>query len=194
MDRRSFFKSVTNRVVKTAVDKAENSVNQQATRWIRPPYALAEIDFLLACTRCDQCVEACPNDVIFKLSSRLGALVMDTPALDLLNTGCQLCEDWPCVNACEAKALNLPDSKDDKAPALPLMARAEVNKETCLPYLGPECGACEYICPVPGALKWDMSKPIIDPEFCVGCGLCRQACILDPSAISISSLHQKETL
>ena len=193
MDRRAFFKTVTNKAVKTAVVKAEENANKQAARWIRPPYALAEIDFLLACTRCDSCVEACPHKVIFKLSARLGVLVVNTPALDLLNKGCQLCEGWPCVNACESDALKIPEPEGDNAPALPRIAKAEINTETCLPYLGPECGACEYACPVPGALKWQMTRPAIDPELCVGCGLCREACIVSPSAVLVSSLHQQES-
>jgi hypothetical protein len=43
-------------------------------------------------------------------------------------------------------------------------------------------------CPVPGALSWDMEKPSINAEACVGCSLCRQACVVNPKAVTIKSL------
>jgi len=192
MDRRSFFKVVTDKIGNSVVKEVDNHVNKRARHWIRPPYALQELDFLMACTRCDKCIEACPHQVIFKLPARLGAQVMGTPAMDLLNKGCHLCEDWPCVNACEPGALKLHEKNKDGSPNLPIIARAEIDTETCLPYSGPECGACEASCPVAGALKWEMSKPLIDPELCVGCGLCREVCIVDPSAVIVRSLYQQQ--
>ncbi len=190
MDRRGFFKNIANKAAEKSVEIVEKKVNRRAANWIRPPYALDETDFLLACSRCDRCVEACPHQIIFKLSGRLGALVASTPALDLLKKGCRQCEDWPCVNACEDKALVLPEPKhNEPEPELPKMARAEINSETCLPYSGPECGACADSCPVPGALTWDMTLPIINLLLCTGCGMCREACIVNPTAINIKSLH-----
>lgn len=192
MDRRSFFKSVSSKVTESALKVADKQVNERAGRWIRPPYALKELDFILACTRCDQCIEACPHDVIFKLSPRLGVQVMGTPALDLLNKGCHLCKDWPCVAACKADALRIPEIDKDEVQVLPVIARVEIDTDTCLPYSGPECGACEASCPVPGALNWDMTKPYIDPELCTGCALCREICIVDPSAVIVHSLYQQD--
>ena len=191
MDRRGFFKAGVKKVSETAIEVIESRVNERAKRWIRPPYALDELEFLLACTRCDKCVEACPHHVIFTLSARLGAQVVGTPAMDLVNKGCRLCEDWPCVEACEPKALMFPEiSEQDELP-LPHIAIAEINTETCLPYNGPECGACASSCPVPGALLWDGPKPVIDPDKCTGCALCREVCIVDPKAIEIRSLNRE---
>ena len=79
------------------------------------------------------------------------------------------------------------ESEAATAPPLPKLASASINKENCLPYSGPECGACEASCPVAGALIWDSQKPLIDNAVCVGCGLCRQACIMQPSAINITA-------
>lgn len=191
MDRRLFFKVVADKVGKSVAREADDHINKRASHWIRPPYALQELDFLLNCTRCDNCIEACPHQVIFKLPARLGTQVMGTPAMDLLHKGCHLCKDWPCVYACESSALKPPDKNKDGSPDLPVIARAEINTETCLPYSGPECGACESSCPVVGALKWEMSKPFIDAELCTGCGLCREVCIVDPSAVMVSSLYQQ---
>ena len=191
MDRRAFFKTVADKTGKTAVQVADQHVQYRASHWIRPPYALQELDFLLTCTRCDKCIDACPHNVIFRLPARLGAQVVGTPAMDLLHKGCHLCEDWPCVNACEPGALLFPETEPEQAVPLPSIACAEIDTQHCLPYNGPECGACESSCPVPGALKWDSTRPYIDSEFCTGCGLCREACIVDPGAVIIKSVQRQ---
>lgn len=206
MDRRAFFKSALDKGGKKVVKAIDSSINKQASHWIRPPYALDELSFLLACTRCSDCIEACPHDVIFALSTRTGVKTAGTPALDLLNTGCHLCEDWPCVSACEAKALlrEAPElASDDTASEettsvpveipLPKLAMVSINTETCLPYSGPECGACIDSCPVPNTLTLDLCKPVINQTSCTGCGLCRAACIIEPSAIEVKSLHSQAT-
>ena len=191
MDRRNFFKLGLQKVAGTAVKLADEAASQRARHWIRPPYALPELEFLLACTRCDKCIETCPHDVIFKLPSRLGAQVVGTPAMDILNKGCHLCNDWPCVSACEPDALRFPVTDEDVEAPLPKLARAEINTSSCLPYQGPECGACKPACPVPGAMTWNMEKPEINPETCTGCGLCREACIVEPKAVNITSLYHE---
>jgi len=189
VDRRAFFKRAIDKTSEAVVKQVAKSVDTNAAHWIRPPYALDELEFLLACTRCGMCAEACPHDVIFNLQARLGVKVAGTPALDLLNKGCHLCEDWPCVTACEAKALLLPQTEDEAPPPLPQLALADIDTTTCLPYMGPECGACDGSCPVPDAFYMAMEKPHINPEHCVGCGLCREACILENKAISIKSTY-----
>jgi ferredoxin-type protein NapG len=197
MNRRGFFKNIANKAADKSTEIVKEKVNRRAANWIRPPYALDEADFLLACSRCDRCVEACPHQVIFKLPERLGAQVAFTPALDLLKKGCHQCEDWPCVNACQDKALVLPNpelreneaEQYEAGPELPKMARAEINSKACLPYNGRECDACADSCPTPGALTWDMTLPIINLLVCTGCGMCREACVADPKAVNIRSLH-----
>ena len=194
MDRRAFFKRAAGKATEVIVKEVDSKVKAEAAHWIRPPYAVNELEFLLACTRCGECVTACPHQVIFPLESRLGAKVVNTPAMDLLNKGCHLCEDWPCVNACEPKALIFPEHDEDEKTPLPVFAMAHINTSTCLPYFGPECGACQGSCPVPGALIWQREKPSIDTEVCTGCGLCREACIVDPKAVSIASIHEQEVV
>ncbi len=192
MDRRDFFRRGVASLTKAVVEGVKPGINAQAGHWIRPPYALDELDFLLACTRCGACIEACPHDVIFSLPFRSGIKAANTPALDLLHKSCHLCTDWPCVTACEPAALlqcPAPDH-DEKTIPLPDIATARIETSQCLPYKGPECGACQGVCPVPEAMVWVLGKPRIDPEHCVGCGLCREACILEAKAISIHSKYQ----
>ncbi len=188
MKRRDFFKFGVGKAVETASHLAAGKIAWRADDWIRPPFARTEADFLFACIRCDDCIEACPTGVLFKLPEQLGRMVAGTPAMDLLNRGCHMCADWPCVAACESGALKLPDRKGETPRPLPRLAVARVNLDTCLPYLGPECGACADACPVPGALEWKGGvRPVIEPESCTGCALCREACIVEPEAIEISA-------
>lgn len=205
MDRRSFFTRGAGKVAKAVTEHSAEQARKNATRWIRPPFAIDELEFLLACTRCDACTKACPYGVIFPLSAKLGAKVVSTPGMDLLNKGCHLCEDWSCVNACETNALKLPDLKEPaetselsepdaygdqyKERFVPKIANVFINKETCLPYNGPECGACR-VCPVEGAMIWNMEKPEINQSLCAGCALCREACIVEPKAIMIQSRYK----
>lgn len=187
MKRREFFKLGADKTARVAMQAADR-VAGRAKKWFRPPFALDELPFLLACTKCDKCVHACPHDVLFTLPSRFGVRIEGTPAMDLLGRGCHLCSDWPCVAACEPGALKLPDEEPDEK-LNPRFAQVTINTKTCLPYAGPECGACKDSCPVPGALEWqDGLRPAVNQEVCTGCALCREACIVDPKAIEIAVL------
>lgn len=189
MDRRDFFKRGMGKVTETAIKHADEKLALRAQQWIRPPFALSELEFLLACTRCMACIEACPHRVIFPLAARLGPDVAGTPALDLLNRACHLCHDWPCVQSCEPKALF---KADDELNAFPKLARANIDTASCLPYLGPECGACASSCPIPGALQWNRERPTINNDACAGCALCREACVLEPKAVLITVCKTSE--
>ncbi len=197
LDRRNFFRLGVQKAAKAAVGVAEGRIMQRASRYIRPPFAINEIDFLIKCTRCHDCIEACPHETVFALSARLGIEIVSTPALDLTNGACHLCEDWPCVVACQPDALKIPEQEvaDDEteeeqyeSPPQPHLAEVSIDPDICLPYMGPECGVCGSVCPVPGALIWDMSKPQTDTEICTGCALCRQSCITEPKAITITPM------
>jgi len=194
-NRRGFFRQIARKTSATTVEGLDAWARQRAKHWIRPPFALDELDFLLACTRCRECIDACPAGVVFALPARLGAQFADTPALDLLNKACLLCADWPCVKACAPGALRLPESpprRKKRPPKIspPRLATVRIHTGTCLPYLGPECGACRDSCPIDGALVWEMERPHIDPAQCTGCAQCRLACIAEPKAIVVASVSE----
>lgn len=187
MKRRDFFKLGAQKTAEAVYTVASENAARRAEKWFRPPFAVPEMDFLLDCSRCDECISACQYGVLFKLPARYGADVAGTPALDLLGKGCRLCADWPCVTACEPGVLKFPDDDEDRPP--PKLSTARINEDTCLPYAGPECGACRGSCPINGALTWDGGvKPVIDQALCTGCALCREACITEPKSIAITTL------
>jgi len=193
--RRSFFSSLFRKTTDFAVRVVDAQVVAQAvapaSNWIRPPFALDELQFLSACTRCVACIDACPHGTILPLAPHHGLRVAGTPVLDLQNKACHLCADWPCVAACEPGALKLPVQEEGSAPPLPRLADVSIDMLTCLPHNGPECGACESSCPVPGAMVWNQCKPYIVPQLCVGCGLCREACIVDPKSVLVKAYYKK---
>jgi ferredoxin-type protein NapG len=188
MKRRDFFKLGARKAAEIASHVANEKFAMRGENWLRPPFAQPELQFRLACTQCDKCIEACTYNVLFKLPARLGRQVADTPAMDLLKRGCHMCGDWPCVEACEPRALAPPDQDDRMPSAAVRLARVWIDTAICLPYLGPECGACADACPVEGALEWQGGlRPVVNDECCTGCALCREACILDPKAIKVAA-------
>ena len=186
MDRREFLRRGGQKAAQLAGQLTRAAAASRAEKWLRPPFAVDELDFLLGCTKCGACIVACPHNVLFNLPEKMGRHAAGTPAMNLTNRGCHMCDGWPCATACEPNVLKAPDP-DESSPPLKL-ATLRIDEETCLPYLGPECGACSDSCPVPGALVWEAGiRPAIDQASCTGCALCREACILDPKAISISA-------
>ena len=143
----------------------------------RPPGALPEKEFLAACSRCDACIEACPHGSIGRMPPGTGVFA-GTPAMNTQRVACHLCEDQPCVTACEDGALS----------PVPWEAvffgLAVVNTSTCFVFKGPECGACRPACPLK-AIRLEACRPIVDDEICNGCGLCREACPVWDKAIDI---------
>ena len=186
LNRRDFFR----KGIKSATEASDRRSLELSRLWFRPPFAIDELSFLDQCSRCGDCLRVCLTGVIIPLPEKYGSRASGTPVMDLLNKACSLCEDWPCVQVCKPRALRTPIAADDSADSnqdIPLrpMATAAVDVAACIPYLGPECGACADSCPVEGALKWAGDKPTIDVKYCVGCGLCRQACVTDPKSIRI---------
>ncbi len=186
IQRRQFFRRLAGKTTDTALKHVEARINDRAKRWIRPPFAINELEFLLKCTRCNECISACPYHIIFSLPARHGADVAGTPALDLLNNGCHLCEDTPCVTVCQPHVLFRPP---DVSPKHIRIAYAHLDTSQCLPYQGPECGACAAVCTTDNALAFTNDKPIINQDYCTGCALCREVCITEPKAITISSIY-----
>lgn len=149
----------------------------------RPPGALRdEHEFLARCTACGDCVVACPKNAVHTLAAhvRPGA---GTPVMVPDARACHMCEGFPCAGACTTGALHVPEAPTWK------LGTVAIDPTRCLPYLGPECGACAGLCP-PGAedalTLVARTRPKIDPARCVGCGLCIEACPTRPAALTLA--------
>ncbi len=178
-DRRGFFHRLFGQAGQRVARAAEAKVVQQ--RFVRPPGAVPELAFLASCTRCGQCSEACPHDVIRTVSTK-GGLATATPYLDPARLPCEVCEGIPCAAACPTGALLPPDS------GWPThrIGRVRFEPDRCIVFRGHPCRVCVDACPVgETALTLDgEGRPVLRAEGCVGCGHCVRDCITTPSAFT----------
>lgn len=179
-DRRDFFLATVGRIAEEVGRRAEQRV--VAKRYMRPPGALEEVGFLVACTRCGDCMPVCPVAAIVKVPTS-GGLAAGTPMIDPNLQPCIVCSDMPCVAACPTEALTPPENGWTGY----RMATLELDSDRCIAFDGTECGVCAEACPV-GEVALTLDEdgcPVIHAEGCVGCGVCVRACVTSPSSLRI---------
>ena len=152
---------------------------------LRPPGALEQEQFDSKCARCFKCGNACPNGCIQFYGLRDDIDKAFTPYISARERGCTLCGE--CGKACPTGALKPFEPNEESWRANVDMGTARVNEGLCYSFAGRTCGACYRACPLAGsAIKIGlMETPHIDPEVCVGCGLCEQSCLHLPQAIRV---------
>jgi len=185
--RRDFLKDSVLSVARAAQEfsKQTDAVPTQTpppfrTDWLRPPGAVDDARFLERCTRCSDCIKACPP----------GAIVAHahdgTPILFADQSPCLLCEDFPCIAACATEALVPVEGVRDVR-----MGLAAISHRLCT--AGQGCHACVSKCPT-NALAMDIEslRLAIAPEACVGCGICESVCktVNDHVAIRVTPARQ----
>ncbi len=131
---------------------------------LRPPWALAEDDFVARCTRCDECVWACPTGVLAK--GRGGF-----PLVNFARGECTFC--GKCVVVCEPRALVRREAE------APWAVAAEIGS-ACLALKGVVCRSCGDRCEA-RAIRFRLarrgvSRPVLDADACTGCGACVAVC------------------
>lgn len=178
-------------------------VNQaKASLILRPPGARKEEDFLKSCIRCGLCVEACPYGTLV-LAKAGEKMPMGTPYFIPRNVPCKMCDDIPCVPICPTQALDstLVSSIIDGKEVLDIdksrMGIAVVDIDNCLAYLGIRCEECYRVCPlIDKAITIEFKHnertgkhahflPIVNSEYCTGCGMCEHACITEKATITV---------
>ncbi len=126
---------------------------------------------------------------------------LGTPFFIARENPCFMCDDIPCVPACPSGALDIKKVTNKKTKELDItMARmgiAKVDEKSCIAFWGLQCDACYRACPLLGkALRLDMEmnkrtgkhaflKPVVDADYCTGCGLCEKACITEKPSIIV---------
>lgn len=196
MDRATFIRVVLRRATDAAARGAGRAMDRVADRLagdlLRPPGALAEADFLLACTRCGECASACPLFAIRPSGPDAGPAV-DTPHILPEVAACYLCEDLPCVSACADGALLTPVG----GWAGVRLGTALLHPSRCVVTHGEACDICVQCCPFPGlAIAVDVTTglPRVDPEACTGCGVCVQVCPVRPAALSVRPFRVSDSV
>lgn len=184
--RRDFFKDSVISVARAAHEfvkhkdaPREQAPSQPRTDWLRPPGAVGEALFLERCTRCSDCAKACPH----------GAIVFDqrdgSPVIFPDRVACQLCEDLPCIGACETEALVAVDHRGAVR-----MGLALVSERSCT--AGQGCHACVSRCPTDAlSMDFEAMRLVVASERCVGCGICEQICktVNDQLAIKVTPMR-----
>ncbi|MCK9985710.1 MAG: ferredoxin-type protein NapF [Azoarcus sp.] len=131
----------------------------------RPPWAIPEGAFEDQCTRCGDCLKACPPAILV-------AAPGGYPVVDFSRGECSFCGD--CVAACKAQALRRADDA-----AAPWQLKAAIG-DTCLAHRGVECRVCGEVCGE-AAIRFRPSRggvaqPLFDAARCTGCGGCQAPC------------------
>lgn len=163
-------------------------VRKKGPQPLRPPNARMGAQFSSLCTRCGNCVRACPTRIIDRDLGGHGLASLLTPVLSFRNGYCR--EDCTrCTEVCPSGAI-LPLLVRDKASVRIGLPR--VDRDVCLLSEDRECSACARWCPY-GAIRYVFSEESyslqvqIDSQKCNGCGACEAACPTKPhKAIVIS--------
>lgn len=148
----------------------------------RPPGAVDEVSFLAGCTRCGACMTACPVHAIIPAPERFREAA-GTPMIDATTTACIMCDDAPCIAACEPRVLRTDQPRR--------MGVAWIQTMACLAHTGSFCTVCSERCPVPDAIEVIAGKPRIREDVCTGCGVCAAVCPAPMNAIVVMPLADR---
>jgi MauM/NapG family ferredoxin protein len=166
---------------------------------IRPPGALDEDAFLGKCIRCGECMKVCPTNVIQFTMLEAGLEGLWSPVLKTKERYCE----YTCVMCSEVcptgaiRKMTLPEKQVTR------IGLAHVDKGRCLPYAySRPCVICQEHCPLPEKAIWlekatvarpdgkqvTVRYPHVNPELCIGCGVCQNKCpVAGEAAIRVTS-------
>jgi len=130
MQRRTFIKALG--VAAVIPTRAVALSTRPSLRYLRPPGALAEDEFLSRYIRCGQCGEACPNRCISYFGMENGLASLDTPYITPREKACILC--MKCGDVCPSGAIQPIARELEPILAGVHMGHAVVDERLCLSY------------------------------------------------------------
>jgi ferredoxin len=169
---------------------------------IRPPGAVGEDEFLARCIRCGECMKVCPTNAVQATLFEAGLVGMWSPVLKMKMGYCEY-ECTLCAQVCPSDAIRDLTVEEKQKVKIGL---AYFDKGRCLPYaLARNCIVCEEHCPTPKKAIWfeeaevlnirgekvRVKQPHVDPDLCIGCGICENKCpVADRAAVIVTSLGE----
>jgi polyferredoxin len=182
---------------------------------IRPPGSVEEDEFLKKCIKCDQCINACPTNVLQPATYEEGGLEsLWTPVMNFNIAHCQLkctlCSEVCPTGAIKKITVEEKLGKGDFVEAGPIvLGTAFFDKGRCLPHaMNVPCVVCEEVCPTsPKAIQTVdeetkgpfgdvvvLNKPFIVPDLCIGCGICQAECpVKDQRAVYVTAIGESRS-
>ena len=130
----------------------------------RPPWSLAEVLFTEQCTRCDDCIKACPTRLLVRGEGGF-------PMADFTRGSCTFCGD--CAQACTTTAIGRDTTQS------PWHFGIKIGEE-CLAVRNVDCRFCGEMCEV-DAIRFrprlgGVPLPEVNNDLCTGCGACMAPC------------------
>jgi polyferredoxin len=158
-------------------------------RLIRPPGALAEVEFLELCQRCGLCMKVCPTNVINPTLAEAGLAGFWTPRLIMTQGYCEFTCTL-CGSVCPTGAIREITAQEKIEQPIKI-GSAYIDRGRCLPWSGnAPCIVCQEVCPTspkaiylqenvvaaPDKKSLKVQLPFVDLKRCVGCGICENKC------------------
>ncbi len=171
----------------------------RAAAFIRPPGA-ADQAFNALCSRCGNCMTACPYDLIVPDLGASGIDGLFTPVLKFRNQNSaqeQFCfqDCTACTHVCPSHALRPLKVAEKQQTAIGL---ARIDKKACIAWeKGEYCVVCQEFCPYQAIIESDHKKvkcPTVDEDKCRGCGACESQCPAQPIAIVVAGRNPQPRL
>ncbi len=137
-------------------------------RFVRPPGALPQRDFLALCSKCQKCIDVCPTLAIQSVTVLEDIANAGTPQMNFLRGTCNFCME--CTLVCPTGALP-PTSKEGAR-----LGTAVVLPDICVAYTWVGCTRCYHNCPYQAIYLDEFYRPVVDTAKCNGCGECMHIC------------------
>ncbi len=131
---------------------------------LRPPWSLPEARFIEYCTRCEDCLRACPEGILVRGEGGF-------PEVDFQRGECTFCH--ACAQVCRPGVI----ADQGQTVAWHLVPQID---DRCLARQGVVCITCQEQCeqlairfpPVAGGV----ARPQVEASLCNGCGACVRPC------------------
>lgn len=187
LGRRKVMGSIVFGLCLGALPKIASPVRSRLHRFLRPPGAVPEKEFLKKCIRCGECMQICPTNFIQPALFETGMEGVWTPVLNAQTGYCEYtCNK--CTRVCPTKAIAPLELKEKQKFK---MGTAVIDRGRCYTYAdGYNCAVCEEHCPIPEkAIRFrevptwnfegkqvNVKQIYVIPDLCTGCGICENVC------------------